>query len=137
MRGKPRVIAIPSALAATGIEHKLTGEFLYVVVSLAVHLTTAAGGAARQLIAELVDASGALVFGVAAPGTQIGGIQCDYSFAPLCPANGSSALGFQQAPFVGGELPENLTVKLSVANTSPADRLSNARLVVAQWPLPE
>lgn len=100
------------------------------VTSLAVTLVTAAGGGARQLVVELEDGNGVPIFGVAAPGTQAGGLTVLYSFAPLVPAGGSSALGFQQAPFPGKRLPGNTRLVFTVSGNAAGDHFSTSRLAV-------
>lgn len=128
-----RVIALPGALASAGVEYEFPGVVAFQIEAVTVTLHTVAGGAARQLTAKLLDSTGTPVYGVAAPGTQAGNLTVVYSFAPLLTAGGTSALGFQQAPFIGPRIAENLTLAVNVSGTSAADAITSARLLVRQW----
>lgn len=132
--GEPRVVAAPAASAAAGVALALPGVVTFAVVSFAFKLHTAAGGGARQVVAKLVDATGAVLFAEAAPATQAGGLDVVYSFAPDTAAFGSSALGFMGGNFPGRRLPQNLTVEASVAGNAAGDLLEQVRLLVHQWP---
>jgi hypothetical protein len=126
----PRVIALDAAAATAGLVYEFPGDSLFAIRSLAFKLTTAAGGGARQVIAELEDAFGAPVFAVAAPGTQAGGLTVEYSFAPLVPAFGSAALGAMGGPFAGSLLPQNMQVAITVAAAAAGDLIFDGRLLV-------
>jgi hypothetical protein len=82
----------------------------------------------------LEDSTGAVVFSVAAPATQAGGLTVVYSFSGWTPAAGSGALGRVVGPFIDATIAENLTLTVAVSGTSPADAISNARVLVKQWP---
>lgn len=137
MRGWPQAVALDNASGSAGLNYVFPGAVLVKLTSLAFKLTTAAGGGARQVIARLEDGTNVTAFAVAAPGTQAGGLTVTYSFAPLLTAGGSSALGFQQAPFVGGWLPENLTLLVGVTAAAAGDLVHDGRMLVSQIPMRE
>jgi len=130
--GDERVVALPDSAASAGIAYDLPGVVRFRISSLAFELVAAAGAANRQVVAKLVDATGVPVFGVAAPAVQTAGQTVAYFFAPLVPTFGSAAVGFMGGPFVGHELPGNLTVAVTVVNAQAGDRISNGRLLVCQ-----
>lgn len=134
-RPDPRVVALPAGAASAGITYDVPGATLVQVEALAFVLTTAAGGAARQVIAQVRDALGATVYGVAAPATQAGGTTVVYSFAPLIPAGGSVAVQFMQAPFIGARLPQNMTILVFAVSAGAGDLILAPRLLVRQWAL--
>ena len=137
MRGWPQAVALDSAAGTAGLTYVFPGAVLVKVTSLAFQVTTAAGGIARQVVVHLQDGTTFDCYGVAAPGTQAGGLTVTYSFAPLVPAGGSSALGFQQAPFADDWLPENMRVVVNVANAAAGDLIHSARMIVHQMPMRE
>jgi hypothetical protein len=132
--GEPRVVAIPGALAAAGIAYPLPGVVKFKPLALSFVLVTAAGGGNRQVLAGLKDSSGAVVFAVAAPAVQAGGLTVVYSFSADTTAFGTAALGHMGAPFLDSEVPQNLDVFVTVTTTQAADALSGIRLLVKQWP---
>jgi hypothetical protein len=132
VRGGAEAVALPSGLASGGIAYPLPGGELTSIEALAFTVTTAAGGGARQVLAQLVDALSVPVFTVAAPGTQAGGLTVRYSFAPDVPAFGSSGLGAMGGPFPRARWADNLELFVTVANTSAADTIFDGRLVVHQ-----
>jgi len=105
----------------------------YAFRALAFQVVTAAGGGARQLILRILDPDGATLYGVAAPGTQAGGLTVEYSFAPLVVASGSSALGFQQAPLPGGRWPEHVGLSVTLSGNAAGDKITVGRLSVTQY----
>lgn len=129
------VAALPEGAASTGIVYPLPGGEYTRLGALSFVLSTAAGGGNRQVIVQLVDGTGATVFAVAAPGVQAGGLTVGYSFAPLVPAAGSSALGFQTGPLAGGWLPTNVSVEVQVTSAAAGDVLTSGRLLVGQHPV--
>lgn len=129
---EPRVVALDDVAATAGIRYDLPGVRLFEVVSFAFKLHTAAGGAVRQVIAELLDSTGAVLFAEAAPGTQAGGLDVVYSFAPGVLAFGTSALGRMGGAYPGRLLPQNLTVAATVSGAAAGDELSQGRLLVHQ-----
>lgn len=128
----PAVIALDDALASAGISDRLAGAVRYTILSVSFKLVTAAGGGARQVVVKLLDATGAVVFAEAASVTQAGGLTVVYSFGGERASFGTAALGFVGGPFVGGRLPQNLTVAVAVTGTSGGDKLSQGRLLVHQ-----
>lgn len=127
-----RVIAVPGALASAGITYPFPGVDYFKLLSVAFTLTTAAAGAARQVLVRLVDSTGADVFAAAAPATQAGGLAVVYSFSSNTTSFGSGALGHIGAPFLEARIPQNLTLKVTVTGTSGTDAISNARILVEQ-----
>lgn len=132
-RGEPRVIALPGDTGAAGLRYDFPGVETFRLESLAFAVTTAGGGGARQVVAQLEDSTGAPVFVNAAPGTQAGGLTVVYSFAPMTVAFGSGAAGFMGAAFVGGRLPGNMSISIQVVSASPGDLIFNARVLVCQY----
>jgi hypothetical protein len=72
---------------------------------------------------------------VAAPFTLAGASNSDYTFGEdLGQYGGVNALHIG-GPFVGGWLPQNITLGITVVNAIAGDKLTNVRLIVCQRPL--
>lgn len=135
-RSRPEAVALPGVAATAGISYDLASGTHWRIVAVTFRLVAAAGVANRQVLARLLDFEGVPVYAVAAPAVQTAGLTVVYSFAPSLVASGSAALGFMQAPFVGGKLPDNLTLSVTVAAAQAGDAISNVRLLTEQWPNP-
>lgn len=131
--GSPKVYGVPGALASAGVSYGLPQASSFRIEAVTFRLVTVAGGGARQVTLRVNDGDGVTVYGVASSVTQAGGLTVDYSFGAGIREGGTAALGLVQGPFVGGRLPEHLTVAIAVSGTAAADALSNVRLLVVQW----
>jgi hypothetical protein len=129
-----RLLALPGGSAGAGSVYNFPGVVRFNVRTVSFRVATAAGGTARQAVVQLVDAFGAAVFTVAAPATQAGALTVDYSFSAETQTFGSAALGAMGAGFLRGELPQNLTLLVSIFNAAGADSISNVRVLVSQIP---
>lgn len=128
----PRVVAIDGGLGNADVVVPIAGAVLYSIKSLAFHLATSADVANRQVVVKLVDSLGVTVFAEAAPAVQAASLGVDYSFSPGVLPFGTASLGFMGGSFVGGRLPQNLSVVIHVGAGVVADVISKGRLLVHQ-----
>lgn len=133
-RGVLAVVNLGGAAGAAGLTYDLPLSVITELQAVTFTLTTAAGGGARQVVFEIRDGFGVTVYGIAAPGTQAGGLSVVYSFARDVTVYGSSALGFMGGPVPGGWLPENLSLLALVTGAAAGDLITNARMLVRQRP---
>lgn len=131
----PAVVALSPGLASAGTTFVFPRSERWRVRAVSFTLTTAAGGGARQVFAELHDPAGNPVFAVAAPATQAGGLTVRYSFANGVQAGGTAALGRLIESFFDGWLPDNISLVVVVTGTAAADQLSAGTVLVDQWPI--
>lgn len=127
-----RVVTIPATDAVAGMMYELPGSVLYSILSFSFDLVTEGDAANRQVVAQLLDSTGALLFAEAAPAVQTAGLTVQYSFAGDRQPFGTLALRLMGGGFVRGRLPQNLSVGIAVGAAHAGDRLTNIRLLVHQ-----
>ena len=135
MYGPTEIVAIPAVASPAGIAYPLPGGERTEIEGLCFTLVTSNHVANRRVVARLQDGTGTDVYAVAAPQVQVASETVVYSFAPLVPSDGDSAIGFMTGPFPKMCSGDPLKVVVTVVNADANDVIHSGRLTVKQYPV--
>lgn len=131
-RWEARVVGLPGAAATAGVSYVIPGASRIRLRAVTFKLVTLAGVANRIAVVSLFKASGDAVVSVAAPFVQTASKTSLYTFGEGLQQFGANDAARIGGPFVGGCLPENLTLAVSVLAAQAGDVLSGVRLLLEQ-----
>jgi hypothetical protein len=125
----------PSPAAGAGFRFTVPGTYVTMVQAISFRLVTAADVANRVAVVSFLDSNGTPYAPIAAPFTQAASLTTDYTFAV-----GIQQFGANNAANIGAGLPPlrlqaGISVAVSIVNVAATDQISQARLLLAQWPV--
>lgn len=134
-RGDTQVVALPSPGTGNILTRTLDGAVEWCIHAVAVELTAAGGGGAREPFLTLVDGTGVAFFGAGQQFTVASG-----NTSLLVWANDVQPFGANNSAIMGTSIPNlrlysGLEIIVNASNLGAADTLFNGRLFVTQYPI--